>query len=109
MEIEKQQVSANGIKLIAKDGDQVIGRAFLYILKNDLHPEPFGFMEDVFVEQQHRQKGIGKQLVQEIIAEAKKAGCYKLIGTSRHERPTVHDFYTPFGFKDYGKEFRMDF
>lgn len=108
MNIEKQSVSASGIKLFAMENGQIIGRAYLYILKNDLHPEPFGFMEDVFVEEQYRKHGIGKQLVEVLIAEAKIQGCYKLIGTSRSERPQVHEFYKKFGFQDYGKEFRMD-
>src|SRR3990167_10611681 len=108
MEILKQEIAANGIKIIATENGATIGRAYLYLLKNDLHEEPFGFMEDVFVEEVHRKRGIGRMLVEAVIAEAKSQGCYKLICTSRHEKPDVHDYYKKFGFADHGLEFRVD-
>ena len=104
-----QQVSASGIKILAIENGETLGRAYLYLLKNDLHEAPFGFIEDVFVEEAHRSKGIGSKLVDAVIAEAKAQGCYKLICTSRHEKPEVHGFYKKFGFKDHGLEFRIDF
>jgi len=109
MDIQKQQINASGIKILAKEGDEQIGRAYLYLLKNDLHDAPFGFIEDVFVEEAHRSKGIGSQLVKAVIAEAKAQGCYKLICTARQSKPEVHVFYEKFGFKKWGTEFRMDF
>ncbi|OGE76464.1 MAG: GNAT family N-acetyltransferase [Candidatus Doudnabacteria bacterium RIFCSPLOWO2_01_FULL_48_57] len=109
MEIEKQQINANGIKIFATESGAAVGRAYLYLLKNDLHPEPFGFMEDVFVEENFRKHGIGSMLIKAIIEEAKALGCYKLICTSRYEKPDVHGFYKKFGFKEHGFEFRMDF
>lgn len=108
MELNKQQISASGIKFLATDNGEVIGRAYLYILKNDLHQEPFGFMEDVFVEEAHRSRGIGRKLVEAVVAEAKAQGCYKLICTSRDAKPEVHTFYEKFGFRKWGTEFRMD-
>ena len=75
---------------------------------NDLHEEPFGFLEDVFVEEKNRGQGIGSRLVGEVIAEAKRQNCYKVICTSRHESLSVHALYNKLGFRDYGKEFRID-
>jgi GNAT superfamily N-acetyltransferase len=66
-------------------------------------------MEDVFVDESLRGQGIGTELVNLLIAEAKNRGCYKLIATSRHERPKVHDLYAKLGFHNRGVEFRMDF
>ncbi len=109
MKVETKELHAKGVKLfVMKDGKE-IGHAYLYLLANDLHEGPFGFMEDVFVEEEHRKSGIGTMLVNALIEEAKKRGCYKLIGTSRLERPKVHELYTKIGFKDHGKEFRIDF
>ena len=109
MKVETKEIHAKGVKLfVMKDGKE-IGRAYLYLLHNDLHEKPFGFMEDVFVEEEHRKSGIGTLLVNALIEEAKKRGCYKLIGTSRYERTKVHELYTRIGFKDHGKEFRLDF
>jgi len=108
MEIQKEEVRANGVKLfIEKDGKEV-GRAYLYLMTNDLHERPFGLMEDVMVDESLRGQGIGTRLVNALVEEAKRLGCYKIIATSRYSRPKVHDLYLKLGWKDHGKEFRID-
>ncbi len=97
------------IKITATENDKEVGRAWLYILGNDLHAEPFGLLEDVFVEKQFRGQGVGTKLVQDAIKEAKKIGCYKLIATTRSSRKIACAWYEKFGFKNYGVEFRIDF
>jgi len=109
MGIKQKTINASGIKLFIEDNGKEIGHAYLYILKNDLHEEPFGFMEDVFVDENYRSQGLGTKLVKELIEAAKINNCYKLIATSRHARPKVHELYLKLGFKDQGKEFRIDF
>jgi GNAT superfamily N-acetyltransferase len=89
------------------DGKKV-GRAFLFIIYNDLHQKPYGLLEDVFVEEKYRGRGIGKELVKRVIKKAKEIGCYKLIATSRFEREMVHKLYESLGFKKWGYEFRLD-
>jgi GNAT superfamily N-acetyltransferase len=102
-------INTDGIRLsCAADGLEV-GHAYLYVLRNDLHAKPFGFMEDVFVEDAHRGKGFGEALVKRVIDEAKRHGCYKLVATSRYARDRVHALYAKLGFGDRGKEFRIDF
>jgi len=105
--ISKKKVSADGIKFEYKENGKVLGRAYLYLMRNDLHKEPFGFVEDVFVDESIRGKGIGKALMHDLIKEAKEQKCYKIILTSRYERENVHKFYKDLGFKDHGKEFKM--
>lgn len=108
MEIKQKTIKANGIKFFVQVDGREVARAYLYILSN-LHKQPFGFMEDVFVAENYRSKGLGTKLVQELINAAKQNNCYKLVATSRHARPKVHDWYIGLGFKDWGKEFRIDF
>jgi GNAT superfamily N-acetyltransferase len=108
MEIKQKEIIASGIKFfIEKDGKK-IARASLFLMHNDLHERPFGLMEDVFVDEDYRGKGIGTQLAKAVI-EASKSKCYKLICTSRYARKDVHKLYQRLGFKDHGIEFRMDF
>jgi GNAT superfamily N-acetyltransferase len=109
MDIKQEKINCGGIKFFIEQDGQEVARAFLYFLKNGLHEEPFGFMEDVFVDEKFRSKGLGTELVEELIKVAKENNCYKLIGTSRYARPKVHAWYERLGFKDQGKEFRMDF
>ena len=107
MQIDDLQSKAK--KLTIKENGQEVARAFIYLIENELgHNKPYALMEDVFVEEQFRSQGYGRKMVEAAIAEAKKLGCYKIIITSRHEREKVHQFYQRFGFKDYGKEFRMN-
>lgn len=108
MNIQKHEIESKAIKFEIVDNDKVIGRAYLYLIKNDLHKEPYGYLEDLFVDESYRGSGFGWQLMQTVIEEAKKLGCYKLVGTSRNSRAEVHGFYKKLGFEEYGKEFRMD-
>ncbi len=109
MKIKQKEINATGIKFYVEKDDKEVARAYLYLMNNDLHDEPFGFMEDVFVGESLRGQGIGSKLVTRLIEEAKKRGCYKLICTSRNSKPRVHNLYEKIGFKDWGKEFRIDF
>mgnify|MGYP001607628722 CR=1 FL=1 len=109
MQTKTQNVSASGVKIILGENGQHIGRGFLYLLTNDLHQEPFGLMEDVFVEEAFRGKGYGEKITTAIIGEAKKRGCYKLICTSRFSNERAHHLYEKLGFKKHGNEFRMEF
>jgi len=109
MDIQTKDVNANGIKLFVTQDGKEVGRAYLYLMTNDLHERPFGFMEDVFVDDSLRGGGIGTALVNAVVQEAKKRNCYKLIATSRYARPKVHELYVKLGWSDHGKEFRIDF
>jgi GNAT superfamily N-acetyltransferase len=106
--IQKKVIATKVIKFELKDGKKIVGRVFLYVIKNDLHKEAYGYIEDLFVDESLRGQGYGKKLLQMVIAEAKKRKLYKLIGTSRTFRTEVHSFYEKQGFKKYGFEFRMD-
>lgn len=86
-----------------------VGRARLIIAKNSLHEKPFGLLEDVFVYESHRGKGIGSTLIKSVISKAQKIGCYKLIATSRYQRKSVHKLYGKLGFCDTSKGFRINF
>jgi GNAT superfamily N-acetyltransferase len=77
-------------------------------MTNDLHAQPFGLLEDLFVDESQRGSGLGTALVREVIAAAREAGCYKLVATSRASRPKVHELYERLGFQNYGIEFRID-
>ena len=107
MDIQQKSINASGIKFFVEDNGREVARAYLYILFNQ-HDQPFGFMEDVFVDENYRSQGLGTKLVQELIKAAKQNNCYKLIGASRYERLNVHAWYLRLGFKDWGKEFRLD-
>lgn len=105
--LEEQKSKAIRISL-QDDSENELGHAYVFLITNDLHDVPYALLEDVFVEEAERGKGLGKKLVTEALRVAKEAGCYKIIGTSRSSREKVHAFYKQLGFEEYGKEFRMN-
>ena len=108
MQIIEEKIESYGIKFILKDEEKIIGRSYLYILNNDLHVEPFGFIEDVYVDETCRGHGMGTKLINQMIEKASVLGCYKIIMTSRYSNEKVHKLYTHLGFEDRGKEFRLN-
>ena len=108
MEFKKDTLKAEGVRISVSENGRELGRATLFLMTNDLHDEPFGLLEDVFVEEDTRGQGLGSELVNKVIEEAKARRCYKLIATSRYARPKVHEMYLRLGFQDHGKEFRME-
>jgi len=102
-----REFSPVGIKIMAYRRPHEIGHLYLYVLKNDLHDEPFGFIEDVFVNEDFRNDGYGRRLVQIAVELAKDRGCYKLVLTTSKDW-LVH-WYESLGFCVQGTELRMDF
>lgn len=108
MEIKSTTVEAKGIRFSILENDYEIARAYLYLMYNNLHQEPFGLLEDVYVSEENRGRGLGTQLIKQVIETAKQQGCYKIIATSRKSRPSVHQLYKKLGFQEYGLEFRIN-
>ncbi|MGC8993550.1 MAG: GNAT family N-acetyltransferase [Candidatus Aenigmatarchaeota archaeon] len=106
--IREKIVKTEGIKISFEENGKEVGRCFIYLIKNDLHEEPYALLEDVFVDENFRGRGIGTELVKKAIEKAKSLGCYKIIATSRFERENIHSWYEKLGFKKFGFEFRMD-
>ena len=109
MQIEYLKKESSYFRIsLTNNAKEEIGHAYLFLIQNDLHQEPYGFMEDVFIEEKFRGQGYGKQLVDALIQKAKDSSCYKLLGTSRNSREKVHQFYEKLGFTWWGKEFRLN-
>lgn len=109
MEIKKEiKKDSYAVKITLEEDGRIMGWAYLYVIFQDRHAEPYGMMENVYVEPEFRSRGLGGKLVELLIEEARQRGCYKLIGTSKKIKPEVHAFYKKYGFEEMGLEFRMD-
>ena len=111
MEIQKKEKSSylKSLKFYVMDNKQEVGHAYLFLIYNQGGGYFYGLLEDVFVKEAYRKQGLGTQLVQAIIEECKSQKLDHLIATSRYSRTHIHNWYQKVGFKDYGKEFRIDF
>jgi GNAT superfamily N-acetyltransferase len=108
LNFEKRNVEAKGIRISVMDNEDEVGRGYIYLMYNDLHDQPFALMEDVYVDECCRGKGIGSELVKQVVELAKEENCYKIIATSRTSRPQVHELYRRLGFIQHGVEFRIN-
>src|SRR5947209_14176880 len=109
MRAERTFARCEGVRLSINQDGKEAARAYLFLMWNCLNEAPFGLLEDVYVDETVRGSGLGTEIVSAVVAEAKERGCYKLVATSRYARPRVHELYARLGFKDHGKEFRIDF
>lgn len=107
MKIQQKVINTRGIKLFIRQNEREIARAYLFILFNDFRRRKYGLMEDVYVDENLRGKGVGTKLIKRIVKVAKKNNCYKIVATSRYGRAKLHGFYQKLGFKKFGFEFKM--
>ena len=84
------------LMVLANMEDEVVGAAELKIREMDIFPEYKFWIGGVYVDARYRSRGIGKQLVQDIIHRAKNAGISKLYLQTEY---LTGGIYVEFGFK----------
>jgi GNAT superfamily N-acetyltransferase len=109
VELNIKEVKSIGYRVCIEKNGIDVGHAYLYVMSNDIHSRPFGFVEDVFVDEACRGSGLGKDLINKVTKLAKEKNCYKMIFTSRFEKDKLHDYYEKQGFTKHGFEFRINF
>lgn len=88
------------IYLCATDGDNVVGFASLTIKNNLWQGANLGHIDELIVEEKYRGCGLGRQLLNEIIAHAKQRGCARVELDSAFHRKKAHHFYERHGFEN---------
>lgn len=92
--------------VVERDG-AVVGTAALVIVPNLGHDgTPYALVENVVVDEAARGRRHGDALLRYIIDEARAAGCYKVVLTSRKSRTDAHRFYERLGFDATSEGFR---
>ena len=92
--------------LVAELSEQIVGTLMLLVMDNLLHRgTPTAIVEAVAVAPQCQGQGIGRQMMQWAMAEAHRAGCYKLVLSSNQRRDRAHAFYDSLGFTRHGYSF----
>lgn len=90
-------LTTDNYMVVAEDGGQIIGTATLHFQRKLIRNGGVAaFIEDVAVREKYRGQGIGAKLIEHLIEEAKKAGCYKINLSCFRERIA---FYERLGFK----------
>ncbi len=93
--------------LVVEHEGAVIGSAVLVIVPNLGHNgAPYALVENVVVDEAARGQRHGEELMRYIIEDARSAGCYKVVLTSRKFRTDAHRFYERLGFDASSEGFR---
>ncbi len=86
----------NVVMVVAQEGQRIVGVATLYIQQKI--GKRTSQIEDVVVDEEFRGQGIGKKLVQALIAAAKSRKVGTIHLTSRPERTAANSLYKKLGF-----------
>ena len=87
-----------GIILIAKDDDKILGMVNLLFTESTALGCKVALLEDMVVLSSSRGEGIGSQLIDYAISEAKKAGCKRITLLTDIENTKAQSFYQKKGF-----------
>ena len=95
--------------LVAEDNGRIAGALVLAIVENITRKgTPYAIIENVVVDEGARGRRHGEALIEQAIAEARRAGCYKVSLTSNKRRDDAHRFYERLGFVQTHEAFRID-
>jgi ribosomal protein S18 acetylase RimI-like enzyme len=97
--IEKGLHSENQKYICAIDGEKLVGYCSLTIKNNLWVSANLGNVDELVVDSQYRNKGIGKLLLNKIEAIARQHKCVKIELDSAFHRTAAHEFYERLGFK----------
>jgi GNAT superfamily N-acetyltransferase len=90
-------------------GSEVVGTYALLIMHNLGHQgTPSAIVEDVVVHEAQHAQGIGRFMMAHAMAQAREAGCYKLVLSSNQKRERAHAFYESLGFQRHGFSFQIE-
>lgn len=87
----------NTIVIVAKDGKKIIGMATLYIMQK--FGKRVGRIEDVIVDHAYRERGVGTEIIQKIIATSRARRLQTLHVNSRPVHVAGNKLYQKLGFK----------
>lgn len=108
-EIFKELSYNKNFKIIVaedKENHKIIGTATLFIEQKFIHDGgKVGHIEDVAIKKGFQNKGLGKEIIKELIEIAKEEKCYKVILDCDEK---VSRFYEKIGFKRHSIMMRIN-
>ena len=84
---------------VAEDGGVLLGSCYLNVIPNITRGgRPYAVIENVVTDSAHRNRGIGKSLLDHAVEQAWAQNCYKVMLMSGRTEAAVHAFYNKCGF-----------
>ncbi len=96
--------------VVAVTENAVVGTADMAIVLNLTHrAEPWAIVENVVVSAAHRRRGVGRALMEHLIAIARAAGCHRVELLSGKHRVEAHELYRSVGLVPVAEGFKLYF
>jgi ribosomal protein S18 acetylase RimI-like enzyme len=95
--------------LLAEDEGQVVGLLSLSFRHTLFHSAPTALIDELVVEQGHRRRGVGRQLVAEAIERCRAAGCCEIEVSTERSNEAAQKFYRQHGFSPEAVLFELEF
>ena len=98
-------------ELLVVDCDgEVAGTVVLLIVSNLSHAaSPWALVENLVVDHRYRRRGVGRKLLEHVIARARESGCHRIELCSDKRRKEAHRLYRSTGFEASAYGFRIYF
>jgi len=100
-EVLKKAVTnpANGFLLVARERERAIGVAYVAIILSAEHCGPVAWLEELYVDQDYRCRGIGTALLNGVVARLTETGAVAIdLEVDEHHERAV-SLYKRFGFR----------
>lgn len=95
--------------LLAEDEGQIVGLLSLSFRHTLFHPAPSALIDEMVVEQGHRRRGVGHQLMAEAIERCRAAGCCEIEVSTERSNEVAQAFYRQHGFSHEAVLFELEF
>jgi ribosomal protein S18 acetylase RimI-like enzyme len=87
---------------------KIVGTFALLVMDNLAHlGASSAVIEDVAVDPEWQERGVGKMMMRHALKIAADRGCYKAVLSSNLKRERAHAFYEALGFERHGYSFRI--
>jgi len=101
--------SPTNFAFVVEDKGKIIGFVTSSIRTIIRYPKPIMELDELFVVEEYRKQGIGKQLIEKIESLAKEKDCHRMYIASADRFTTAHKFYEGLGYTKYGYHFYKNF
>lgn len=92
---------AGSTLLVAEDDDGVFGWAQVHWLHDLFLPGPEGYLTELFLAASHQGRGIGTELLDAVVAEARSRGAYRMTLLNGRERASyTRGYYASRGWQE---------
>lgn len=100
LQVFKEIINSKYLELIvAEDGGALLGSCYINVIPNITRGgRPYAVIENVVTDTAHRNRGIGKSLLDHAVGLSWERNCYKVMLMSGRTESAVHAFYKKCGF-----------